>query len=807
MEMKEMKTMKKTHKLMKSKDNVTKRVRRLLTAAVLTAMALTYVGCAEDTLDVTTDPNRPFDPSEWGTCFASGALTESGAVGSPRKISTDYNMKYWWTFGDHIWVKDGDAFLRNDTSDIPKPVEGSSLVNDARFFFKAEMTDDEYEVRYTGNGGVNGLRADSVHITAVQWQTEPGAAHVGKYGDCAATTATRQADGSYTFQLNHKVSFLLFTPRVANASYNTKLRSITITKLNNSPGDSALCGSYYFDNDGLHTGTAMKNAGKKITLNLFKTDALGKEHYPFALSDFKDTDKCLYMVLQPGDHKLAITYEMVDSLGRKSDTQIQYVTHNKTTNKYEYKYTDSIAPATRWKVTRELKATAHTFTENGFTKVSHKLEEPTEIPLFRIPYTYYEWGASGWFWLTAEQNGTGPTYSFYPQNDSGHSSQLKTVTWTYSTGWPTNSDPADLANYERAGAPLSYIYPGWSYFLGHTLDNYDNMLCYPKVLWIGGTTSTNRWGYSDWRLSYPARVIIDVEPGYEPYWTSINNKVSSSGYRYGSNNGLTTIYNKTVGTQWNGFCFNGNWGQIHRSVFKMPSANEMTYYLKYGDIHRDNSTLWKIESYRGDTTLCRGGIWIKKRKVIEAEGHPFSTEKAAYQINGGDLDLRYQSPGNNYMFCHYNVDADLSAAEQAGGAVADVKYGVPANKDDYFFLPLLGYMHNVGNSPGTAGNNMNWSANKGQYKFVGAEGYYWTRTIWPNVIVSGQTNAYNTHGDREAYYLRITPYCVALCWDMRGNRIHGFVGNERPDWCRTMPYDERYVQNYVSESFNDTWFQ
>lgn len=761
---------------MKSKDNVTKRVRRLLTAAVLTAMALMYVGCAEDTLDGTADPNRPIDLSEWGTCFASGTLTESGALGSPRKISTDYNMKYWWTFGDHIWVKDGDTFLRNDTSDIPKPVEGSSLVNDARFFFKAEMTDDEYEVRYTGNGGVNGLRADSVHITAVQWQTEPGAAHVGKYGDCAATTATRQADGSYTFQLNHKVSFLLFTPRVANASYNTKLRSISITKLNNSPGDSALCGSYYFDNDGLHTGTAMKNAGKKITLNLFKTDALGKEHYPFALSDFKDTDKCLYMVLQPGDHKLAITYEMVDSLGRKSDTQIQYVTHNKTTDKYEYKYTDSIAPA-RWKVTRELKATAHTFTENGFTKVSHKLEEPTEIPRYQIPYTYYEWGASMWAY----------------NNDVRLDDRYNQAT----DGYPTNSDPSDVANYEKPGMPLTYTPPNMDYFVQESLTGY------PPIMWLPGTKETARFftsrmtNYSPRSPFYYIGVHIAniQEKGiYHPFTDipdyAIKPEVSfiTHQYKVNSSDYITT---------------NISGGKVHtRALIKMPTANEMTYYLKYGDIHRDNTTLWKINEYRGDTTLCRGGIWIKKRKVIEAEGHPFSTEVSAYGI-----DLRAQSPGNNYMFCHYNVDADISAAEQAGGAVADVKYGVPANKDDYFFLPLLGYMHNVANSPGTNSNSQNWRANKGQYKFVGAEGYYWTRTAWPNVIVSGQTNAYNTHGAREAYYLRITPYYVALAWDMRANRIHGMVGNQKPDWYRELPETQRVITGFDRDFVNDPWFQ
>ncbi|MBP3726691.1 MAG: hypothetical protein J6I60_05690 [Bacteroidaceae bacterium] len=755
----------------------------------LAAVLLMFASCADDLYEEGAN-RRPLDFSDYPTRFAAvESLEEASASKAAKKISTDYDKKWWWTFGDHIFVKDGSSFVRSDTSDIPLPATGVSLVQDANFYFKETFEGDRYDVYYTGNGGTNGKYADSVHITPVQWQTAFGAGHVGKYGDCATGTATRQNESLFHVQLNHKASYLLFTPRVANASYNTKLRSITVTS------DNTICGDYAFGAGGLDKDN-VKNGGKKITLNLYTVDALGKEHYPFALSDFKDTDKCLYMVLQPGDHKVSITYEMVDSLGKKSNMQIQQVKHNKLTNKYEYSYTDSIAPATRWKVTRELKSTAHTFTENGFTKVSHKLEGSTELMRFRIPYTYYEWGAAGWFWLTAAENaenGNGSaTYSFYPQLASGHSSTLRTLKWTYSTGWPTNADPSDISNYERSGAPLSYIYPGWSYLLGYTGDQNANVICYPKTLWLGGTTSTNRWWYP---TRYGGEVI---ECPYAPYVTQgrsdINVAVSSF---------VSTIYGKTIGSKYHTVYWNSGQGNVMRSIFKMPSANEMTYYLKYGDIHRDNSTLWKIEGYCGDTTLCRGGIWVKKKKVIEAEGHSFSSEVSAYN----NIDLRYQSPGNNYIFRHYNEDAQVPAAEAAGGAVADVKYGVPANKDDYFFLPLLGYMHNVGNSPGTSSNGMDWSANKGQYKFVGAEGYYWTRTMWPNSIIAGQTNAYNTHGDRESYYLHITPYYVALCWDIRANRIHGFVGNERPDWCRTMPYAERYTHEYGGESKNDTWFQ
>lgn len=752
----------------------------------LAAVLLMFASCADDLYEEGAN-RRPLDFSDYPTRFAAvESLEEASASKAAKKISTDYDKKWWWTFGDHIFVKDGSSFVRSDTSDIPLPATGVSLVQDANFYFKETFEGDRYDVYYTGNGGTNGKCADSVHITPVQWQTAFGAGHVGKYGDCATGTARRQNESLFHVQLNHKASYLLFTPRVVNASYNTKLRSITVTS------DNTICGDYAFGADGLDKDN-VKNGGNKITLNLYTVDALGKEHYPFALSDFKDTDKCLYMVLQPGDHKVSITYEMVDSLGRKSDMQIQEVKHNKLTNKYEYSYTDSISAGTRWKVTRELKSTAHTFTENGFTKVSHKLEG-SELMRFEIPYAYYQWGSGGWFWTTIDQallNPGSTTYTIFNPYINGGGSSHPTkmyITFTYATRWPTNSNPADVSNYECTGAPLSYIFPGYTYLSGgwtvYTVE--DEILCPPKVLWLGGTPSTTHFGAPD-----------KVGTG-DDYW-NVQNPQSEP--PYGTRTGLLTHYGKSsTEHKWIYIYPNGSYSIFHNSILKMPSANEMTYYLKYGDIHRDNTTLWKIDGYRGDTTLCRGGIWIKKKTVIAAEGHPFSTTMSAYGI-----DLRYKSPGNNYMFRHYNEDAQVPAAEAAGGAVADVKYGVPANKDDYFFLPLMGYMHNVGNSPGTASNSLNWSANRGQYKFVGAEGYYWTRTMWPNAIASGQTNAYNLHGDREAYYLRITPYYVALAWDMRANRIHGMVGNQRPDWYRTLPLTQRDPGN--TRFINDPWFQ
>ena len=717
---------------------------------LLTALSavLLFGSCTDDLYEDGRDPLRPFDPSAYPTCFSSVPLTGNSPSGAPRRISTDYNMKYWWTFGDRIWINVGDSFLRNDTSDIPNS-EATPLVHDARFFFTKALSANEYEVRYTGNGGVNGKCADSVHITAVQTQTSLGAAHVGQFGDCGIATATRKGDSLYTFDLDHKASFLLFTPRVADESKGVYLRSIKVTKLNCTPGDSALAGSYYFDADGLHTGNAMKNPSKTITLNLFTKDKNGKEIYPIKLSGNKNPDSCLYMVLQPGNHKIAIEYEMVVTKGN-----LQKVTLNKATNKYEYSYTDTA----QWKVNRVLKATAHTFTPNGFTKVSHK-QEPMR---FQIPHSYYEWGASSWIYNVEDVNN-----QYWGPVGNG----------TY----PTNSNSADAANYEHKLTPLTYDPSGVYYYNSYGVELESMRLVRTPTLCLLGDFA--RYGFAQ---AYNQEYLPDLQR--EPEFLYPSTPVSEYS-KYGVlSNGSKKFY------------VIGNFKDIqYRSIVRMPSANEMTYYLKYGDIHRDNTTLWSIDGYRGDTTMCRGGIWIKKRAVIEAEGHPFSTTMSAYGI-----DLRYESPGNNFMFRHYNVDAQIPAAEASAGALADVKYGIPANIDDYFFLPLMGYIYNVANTPGGQSNNFNWTANKGQYKFVGAEGYYWTRTMWPNAIVSGQTNAYNLHGEREAYYLRITPYWVGLAWDMRANRIHGMVGNQRPDRYKTMPESQR---GNIDGFQNDWWFQ
>lgn len=90
--------------------------------------------------------------------------------------------------------------------------------------------------------------------------------------------------------------------------------------------------------------------------------------------------------------------------------------------------------------------------------------------------------------------------------------------------------------------------------------------------------------------------------------------------------------------------------------------------------------------------LYKGGMWFKKKSVLQAEGH-YSTEKSA----DGSSDLRI-------VYLYYtNTSSSINS-------------GVPsaADANKYFYLPALGYY------------------DSGKLEHVGDQGYYWSSgaTSW-----------------------------------------------------------------------------
>ena len=126
----------------------------------------------------------------------------------------------------------------------------------------------------------------------------------------------------------------------------------------------------------------------------------------------------------------------------------------------------------------------------------------------------------------------------------------------------------------------------------------------------------------------------------------------------------------------------------------LPNANELSWYCMYGDPRWDADELWTTMGH-----LYKGGLWLKKKSVLQAEHH-YDTEKSA----DGSTDMR--TTGKNY----YNTNSSINNS------------GLPSAADagNYFYLPALGYYHT------------------GQLKSVGIAGYYWSSSAYP----WGSGNAY-----------------------------------------------------------------
>ena len=125
----------------------------------------------------------------------------------------------------------------------------------------------------------------------------------------------------------------------------------------------------------------------------------------------------------------------------------------------------------------------------------------------------------------------------------------------------------------------------------------------------------------------------------------------------------------------------------HTPCKDLPNANEMSWYCKFGDPRWDRDELWTTMGH-----LCKGGMWFKKKSVLQAEHH-YDTEKSA----DGTTDLRTTYRGYSNSNSSINNSGQPSAAD-AG---------------NYFYLPALGYY--------TSGR-LTWIRN---------HGYYWSSSAYP----------------------------------------------------------------------------
>ena len=124
----------------------------------------------------------------------------------------------------------------------------------------------------------------------------------------------------------------------------------------------------------------------------------------------------------------------------------------------------------------------------------------------------------------------------------------------------------------------------------------------------------------------------------------------------------------------------------HTSCKDLPNANEMSWYCMYGDPRWDADELWTTMGH-----LYKGGMWFKKKSVLQAEHH-YDTEKSA----DGTTDLR--TTYKDYDNTNSSIKSGLPSATDAG---------------KYFYLPASGSYY-VGRLTG-----------------VGYDGSYWLSSAHP----------------------------------------------------------------------------
>ena len=169
----------------------------------------------------------------------------------------------------------------------------------------------------------------------------------------------------------------------------------------------------------------------------------------------------------------------------------------------------------------------------------------------------------------------------------------------------------------------------------------------------------NYWAGHEWNSASPWQPTLTTQPANPNY------PKSNTDARYYNEGGGSGRFDAT------------------QSCATLPNANEMSWYCMFGDPRWDADELWTTMGH-----LYKGGMWFKKKSVLQSEHH-YDTEKSA----DGSTDMRTTYKGYSNSNSSINNSGLPSAAD--------------ANK--YFYLPALadyyyGQLHGVG------GYGLYWSS-------------------------------------------------------------------------------------------------
>ena len=146
----------------------------------------------------------------------------------------------------------------------------------------------------------------------------------------------------------------------------------------------------------------------------------------------------------------------------------------------------------------------------------------------------------------------------------------------------------------------------------------------------------------------------------------------------------------------------GRFDATQNSCKDLPNANEMSWYVMYGEPRWDDDELWTTMGH-----LYKGGMWFKKKSVLQVEHH-YDTEKSA----DGTTDLRttWKRYENNSSENNSSINSGLPSAADAG---------------NYFYLPALSDYY------------------YGSLSYVGDAGAYWSSSAYPEQNYSAYSLSFN----------------------------------------------------------------
>lgn len=266
---------------------------RLKSLAVVFGIALAFASCAnEDVAQKPTNPNEDNDKNL--TTFVTGGET---------RTSMDYNSEnFYWEKDDYIYVKDDDGILRKSTNAPTSKVASFKYKVPGKF-----TAHSSYKVYYLGKNS----SGNSVSISTTQKQTAPdNTAHFGAAGDYGTATATGTlGGGSFSFELEHQLTYLVFQPYTSN----TVLHNCYLTKVEVS-SDNDIAETYTVNPANGQLVASAVTDGKKIVLTT-KDPTSGSSYnngFPLTNNAASRTTNGAYMVIKPGTHTLRVRYWVKD---------------------------------------------------------------------------------------------------------------------------------------------------------------------------------------------------------------------------------------------------------------------------------------------------------------------------------------------------------------------------------------------------------------------------------------------------------------------------------------------------------------